>query len=255
MKRVKIKNPRGLGLAAVMHQPKTESKVPLVILLHGFTGWREEEHIVSLAELLASKGIGAIRFDASGSGESEGTFEKDYRMSNYLKDIEVIYAYVKKQPWVDAERIGVWGHSMGGQLAAWFASQHSGLKALCSSQGSIGIANIPRYAKSRADWQRTGYKIFESKHFGKIKLPYEFYDDRDGYDVLPLLPKLKIPKLFIAGRQDGLVPVETVKKAFAAAAEPKAYYEHPEADHHYKKHPKILETINQKTLVFFQNHL
>ena len=64
-----------------------------------------------------------------------------------------------------------------------------------------------------------------------------------------------MPKLFIAGKLDKLVPLSMVKEVFTRAVEPKQYYEHPLATHDYKRHPRVLNEINNKTLEFFKNHL
>lgn len=251
-KKIKINNDKGLGLVAVVERPDKITKVPFVILLHGFTGWKEEKHIESLARLLAENGIGSIRFDASGSGESDGTFENNYRFSNYLADIESVYEYVNKLAWVDQNRVAVWGHSMGGQLAVYFAAKHPELKAMCSSQGSRNISSL-RYGQKA--WREEGYKIFSNSHFKTIKLPYSFFEDRAHFDAVEVVGSILMPKLFIAGTIDELVSASVVKEIYGAANEPKEYFEHPKAGHEYKNDPNILDEINARTLNFFRNHL
>jgi len=81
--RVSITNERGLRLAGVVHLPTGKGKCPAVILLHGFTGYKEEEHNIFLARDLVKRGFFVLRFDTSGSGESEGSMKDDYRMTNY----------------------------------------------------------------------------------------------------------------------------------------------------------------------------
>lgn len=53
------------------------------------------KHIETLAEDLAAHGIAALRFDAPGSGESEGTFEHDYTMTNYIAAVADVLQYAK----------------------------------------------------------------------------------------------------------------------------------------------------------------
>lgn len=252
---IRNKNSRGLGLAAVIERPEGDGRFPFVILLHGFTGWKEEKHITSFAQLLAENGIGSTRFDASGSGESEGTFFENYRFSNYLDDVEDIYKYLHKQNFVDNSHVGVWGHSMGGQIAVYFASKHPELTAMCSCQGSGNIAKSLRHNEQAKLWKQTGYQIFSNSHFDEIKLPYAFFDDRRHFDSAEAIKDVKFPKLFVAGTKDDLVTVNTVKEVYAAASEPKEFFEHAEADHFYKNHPDILNEINNRILEFFKNNL
>ena len=68
---VLITNKKDLKLASVIHRPKAEGRCPGVILIHGFTGSKEELHIKQLGIDLAENGFVAVRFDASGLGASE----------------------------------------------------------------------------------------------------------------------------------------------------------------------------------------
>ncbi|MCQ6268732.1 alpha/beta hydrolase [Fictibacillus sp. WQ 8-8] len=68
----------GLTLRGMSHKPKVNnlSKYPIVIIFHGFTGSRVDGNFlfVRFARELSRQGIGCVRFDFSGSGESDGSF-------------------------------------------------------------------------------------------------------------------------------------------------------------------------------------
>lgn len=51
--KIKVKNNKGLNLSTVLERPNKNGKFPTVILLHGFTGYKEEKHIVLLAKNLS----------------------------------------------------------------------------------------------------------------------------------------------------------------------------------------------------------
>lgn len=68
----------GLTLRGMLHVPdNVSSKVPMVILLHGFCDDRNEINFVhnELSQRLCDAGIASVRFDMNGSGESDGRFE------------------------------------------------------------------------------------------------------------------------------------------------------------------------------------
>ncbi len=166
MESLKVLNKNNLNLSVVVHSPRYQVNSPLVLLLHGFTGHKGEAHIESLAELLAKNGFFAVRFDCSGSGASEGTIENDYRFSNYLSDIGVVLDFVETLPNVDKNRVGIWGHSMGGQLACIFASMRPEIKSLCViSPPSIFI--LPN--NDMEQMRNSGFFEKESPVLGKMR--------------------------------------------------------------------------------------
>ena len=251
-KPLKIPTRLGLNLAAVYHQPSTPGPYPLVILLHGFTGYKEEEHIATLAEALAYQGIAALRFDAPGSGESEGTWAEDYRVNKYVSAVGDVLEYAKTNLEIDPNLVAIWGHSMGGYIALATAAHSTDIKALVASQPSIGWMMVPEGKLSH--WQGTGWAPFTFKTDTKIKLPYAFYDERRQYSSLKEAAHLKIPSLFIAGLNDIDVPAQKVREIYAAASGPKQYLEFS-ASHGYKHELENLSKINTATLEFFMKNL
>ena len=105
-----------LRLRGMLHIPENiKNKVPIVIIFHGFCGDKMGPHFifVKLSRLLERAGIACIRFDFAGSGESEGDFI-DMTMDSELKDANNILNYARTLDFVDNDRIGIVGLSMGG---------------------------------------------------------------------------------------------------------------------------------------------
>jgi len=249
--RLQIATQSGLMLAGILHTPNTTNN-PLVILLHGFTGWKEEKHIETLAEDLAAHGIAALRFDAPGSGESEGTFEHDYTMTNFIAAVADVLKYAKNIPGIDNSQIGLWGHSMGGFVALASAVKYPDIRAVCCCQPSSG----PKTMKPGEEetWRSLGWQEFSNDHFQGIRLPYSFYLDRQSYHARQEAPKLAIPSLFIAGTHDRSVSLEDIREMAALAPQPTGYEEF-ETTHGYHKYPEALRAINNTTVTFFKKYL
>ncbi len=243
----------GLNLSAMYHSPSGPGPHPLVILCHGFTGNMTERHISSLAEDLAAAGISALRFDAPGSGDSQGTWAHDYRLTNYITSVPDVLQCALTHLSADPQRLGIWGHSMGGFVALASAARHpSDYAAVVCSQPSSGWKLLP--AADEHAWRSTGWADFHNSHFPKISLPYAFYEDRQQYNALEEAPKLTVPALFIAGSKDEQVPAASVRRIYEPAPEPKTYLEFP-ASHAYKHDPENLGEINAATVEFFAKSL
>lgn len=252
---LKISTKLGYEIAAIYTKPDiVTGKYLFVLLLHGFTGWKEEEHISTLADDLAKAGIASMRFDAPGSGESSGNWQDDYRVSNYLGVIKELIGYAVENLSVDSEKVGIWGHSMGGMTAIIAAGQHLyDFKAVCGSQPSPG--NIGRdYRDDPQYWKEHDGITINSENFGSFKMPAAHFVERLQYKAPESVKNIHVPILFIAGDEDDLVPVKHVRVTFEAANEPKQYIEY-HTDHFYKRDAAVLEQINKDTVAFFAKAL
>jgi len=118
------KNQRIMG---TLHIASSQEKRPAVIMCHGFTGQRMEAHFlfVKTARHLAANGITVLRFDFRGSGESEGEFA-DMTVEEEISDAEVALRFLLQQEFVDYNRVGVIGLSLGGCVAACLAGRMNG---------------------------------------------------------------------------------------------------------------------------------
>lgn len=115
------KNQRIVGM---FHLADLHKRSPAVIMCHGFTGQRMEAHFlfVKTARYLAENGIAVLRFDFRGSGESEGRFE-DMTVEEEISDAETALHFVLQQEFVDYNRVGVIGLSLGGCVSACLAGR------------------------------------------------------------------------------------------------------------------------------------
>ncbi len=109
-----------------MLPPGTEDP-PVVIVVGGFDGWREEFH--SGAQYLIERGIAALLVDAPGQGETR-LFHQLYLTADVAEAFSCLVDFLLSDPRVGT-RIGIWGNSFGGLLAAWAASTDSRIQAIC----------------------------------------------------------------------------------------------------------------------------
>ncbi len=107
-------------LSAVLQTPDGQSNFPLVMILHGFTGNKNEVLLTTLADKLEQLGIASIRFDFNGHGESEGRFQ-DMTVLNEIEDAKCVFAYVRDLRGVTS--VSIAGHSQGGVVTSMVAGQ------------------------------------------------------------------------------------------------------------------------------------
>ena len=102
----------GIKLNATLDRPENGGeKCPLVILIHGFTGYKEETHIRAAAKAFLAEGMAVLRADMYGHGQSDGSFE-NHTLYKWLTNILTLVEYARGLDF--ATDLYLCGHSQGG---------------------------------------------------------------------------------------------------------------------------------------------
>lgn len=253
--KILITNKKDLRLSAVFHYPGKTIRYPAVIVLHGFTGSKDEAHIAWLSHDLHKKNIAALRFDMSGLGESEGSLEADYRLSNYLDDIDTVYKKLVAELFIEPDSIGIVGHSMGGKAALLYAARNPAIRSVCAISSPSQMGDAVAFKSDLVDWKKTGWLDRESSRFGFLSFPYSFIKDAMKHDVRKIATSIRQPKLIVWGTADSSVlPTET-EELYDFLDDPKESFIVSGLDHHYKNDPKMIKKVNDKIVSFFHKTL
>ncbi|XP_052199045.1 uncharacterized protein LOC127806083 isoform X2 [Diospyros lotus] len=144
--RVVIPNKHGEKLVGTLHE--TGSK-EIVILCHGFRSTKEDTTMVNLTSALEKEGITAFRFDFSGNGDSEGSFQ----YGHYLREAEDLRAVVEHFNGASRVTSAILGHSKGGNVVLLYASKYHDITTVVNVSG--------RYNLKRGIEERMGKDFFE----------------------------------------------------------------------------------------------
>lgn len=137
---VVIPTPMGHTLAGTLTIPKTASKtspVPAIVTISGtgpqdrdeYLGFGDYRPFRQFADSLGRHGIAVLRMDDRGVGASGGTF-RGATPIDFVKDIRAGLTYLRTVPEIDANRLGLLGHSEGAIDAPLVAIDEPSLKAL-----------------------------------------------------------------------------------------------------------------------------
>lgn len=130
--KVVIPNKHGEKLVGTLHESGTTD---IVILCHGFRSTKETDVIQNLAAALENARISSFRFDFSGNGESEGSFQ----YGNYLREVEDLHAVA--QHFCGQKRVvrAIVGHSKGGGVVLLYASKYHDVKTVVNCSGRYDL--------------------------------------------------------------------------------------------------------------------
>lgn len=112
----------GLKIYALLTVPrgaKPSSGFPVIIFNHGYIApsvYRTTERYVDYVDRIARTGYIVFKSDYRGHGSSEGQARGGYGSPDYTIDVLNALGSMKKFPDADPNRIGMWGHSMGGYI-------------------------------------------------------------------------------------------------------------------------------------------
>lgn len=119
-------------LVGVLHEAGSKD---LVVLCHGFRSSKESRTLLSLADALTSENISIFRFDFSGNGESEGTFE----YGNYYKEVDDLRDVIQHFKKHKRDTHAIAGHSKGGNVVILYASMYHGISKVINLSGRFKL--------------------------------------------------------------------------------------------------------------------
>ncbi len=214
-KAIEIKS-NDLTLRGMLHTPgQINGKIPAIIILHGFGGNKTGPHFmfVQFSRILAANGIASVRFDFAGSGESDGEFI-NMTLSGELEDAKNILKYVKSLEFVNTQKIGIVGFSMGGAVASVLAGINGkDVQALCLWAPAGNMADIVHHhfiGEGHRAFLEKGYHDFEGLLIGKA-----FVEDLNKQDIYRIASEYKGEKLLLHGNHDEVVSLSASEKYMA----------------------------------------
>jgi len=107
------------GLLTVPNGPKPATGWPVIIFNHGYippTVYRTTERYIAYVDAFARDGYIVFKPDYRGFGSSEGTPVSAYYSPNDTVDVLNAVTSLQRYAAADPNRIGMWGHSMGGNI-------------------------------------------------------------------------------------------------------------------------------------------
>jgi alpha-beta hydrolase superfamily lysophospholipase len=102
---------------------------PTVLLVHGF-GATHEMALSNYERWFSDAGMAVVSFDYRFTGASPGTPRQLIRVRHLLTDVEAALEFTRSLPSIDADRVALWGTSLGASHAMVVAARHPEIAGL-----------------------------------------------------------------------------------------------------------------------------
>ena len=169
----------------------------VALFLHGNAG--NISHRLDSIAIFRELGLDTLIIDYRGYGQSQG---KPSEQGTYL-DAEAAWHYLVSNREVAADRIIVFGRSLGGAVAAWLANQYRPAALIIESSFSSAL-----------EMARKLYPFMPVRLITRLDYPVKLYVSR-----------LHCPLLVIHSRDDEIIPFTMAEAIYNSAAEPKSLLE------------------------------
>ncbi len=140
------------ALLTVPKAPKPENGWPVIIFNHGYippSQYRTTERYTAYVHAFAKEGYIVFKPDYRGHGNSEGVAEGGYGSPAYTIDVLNAISSIKRYKEANPQKIGMWGHSMGGAITLRSMVISKDVKA-----GVIWAGVVGSYPDLLNNWRR-----------------------------------------------------------------------------------------------------
>lgn len=210
-----IKNRNNQNISVVTEMAKNPKG--LVFVMHGLGDSKDSDHIKTFSQCFLDNDYNVVRFDVRNTfGESEGKFE-DANITNYYEDLEDVINWSKSQDFYQEPFI-LCGHSLGAICSAFYAENYpEQVKALAPFSTPVNAdLSKKNYTKEElVNWEKNGFIVEDWGDF-EVKIKWSYMKEKEKYDLLKKVEKLKMPVLLIVGELDDTTLPENQQILFTA---------------------------------------
>jgi uncharacterized protein len=256
----------GLKIYALLTVPDGEMPAggwPGIVFNHGYIPpdvYRTTERYIAYVDQLARSGYIVFRIDYRGHDRSEGEPTGAYGDPGYLTDVLNAVSSLQRFPQANPEKIGMWGHSMGGFLTLRAMVILDSVKAGVIWAGVVGsypdlLYNWRRSSSAAIPTPRPGSRRWRDAWVEIYGTPEENPDFWNAISANSYLADLSGPLQLHHGTADEDVPLEFSETLYAqiqAAGKVGELYTYEGDNHNISNY---FSTAMARTIEFFDRYL
>ena len=220
-----------------------ESKHPLIVVIHGGPHGQQGPAFSFRNQVYAGLGWATLMVNYRGStGYGQKFADGVFGDQNGNEAQDVLYglsAALRRNLWIDRDRLGVEGVSYGGQLSAWLVTQTNIFKA---SIPTAAIINLVSYN------YMTYYNQYEQMEFGIFPHQGNLMDLMWQRSALKYVAQVHTPVMLMHGENDADVPIAEAEQFFIALKDvgvETVFVRYPREGHGLREPKHIVDSIDR----------
>lgn len=225
-KNISFTNGKGIELAARLDLPQTEP-LGYALMAHCFSCSKDVFAMNHISKSLVARGIGVMRFDFTGLGQSKGTFAD----SHFTANIEDIRSAVKYLETHAKPPIILLGHSLGGTAILATAHEFPSAKIVATIGSPYDPSHVEHFFDGLSEHMSVDAEVCITLAGRKFIINREFIDNLDDHRMNEAIRGIAGHVVVFHDPDDEVVEVENARHIFQAATHPKSFISLPGAGH------------------------
>jgi len=228
-----------------------DSKHPLIVVIHGGPHGQQGPAFNFRNQVYAGLGWATLMVNFRGStGYGQKFADAVFGDQNGNEAQDVLYgvsAALRRNLWIDRDRLGVEGTSYGGQLSAWLVTQTNIFKA---SIPTAGITNLVSYN------YMTYYNQYEQMEFGIFPHQGNLMDLLWQRSALKYVAQVHTPVMLMHGENDADVPIAEAEQFYIALKDvgvETVFVRYPREGHGLREPKHIVDSID-RSIEWYEKH-
>ncbi|MFB6375276.1 MAG: alpha/beta hydrolase family protein [Bradymonadaceae bacterium] len=223
---VQFEGALGNSLDGELELPEEKTRT-FAIFAHCFTGSKDLFPSIHISRRLAERGIGVLRFDFTGLGQSGGDFSGT-TFSSTVGDVVAAEQYLTEHR---REATLLVGHSFGGTAAIAAARQLPQVEAVATIGAPYDPAHVEHLFSEKVDEIKQGGEATVTIQGRSFQIRKAFLEDIREREMAPHLEGLDRPMLLFHAATDEVVGLSNAEKIYEAAKHPKSLMSLGDTDH------------------------
>ena len=258
----------GLKIYALLYVPKgtkPENGWPVIVFNHGYITpekYTPDGNYIAYLDAFARNGYIVFKPNYRGNGKSEGSPTSTYFSPDYTIDDLNAITSIKKYPDANPNALGVWGHSMGGNITLRdLVVNRTDIKAAVIWSGVVGsIDQIMNNWQNRVSYKPDAEDLrLRNQNKDMLIGVYGNYIENPNFwnsvDPTFFVKDIITPVQINVGLADNQVPPDfssLLRDKLQSAGKTVEYYEYPGANHDINQ---SFTLAMKRTIDFFNKYL